>query len=130
VQGFVADNSGAGNSFSERADQIGNPNTGLGLPLNFFNTAAFVQPPLGRFGDAARGTITGPGSVTVNFGLSKGMRFGKDGQRRADFRWEVNNLLNHPNFSGLSTIINSSTYGRVLGVQGMRTMDFNLRVNF
>jgi hypothetical protein len=130
VQGFIADNSGAGNSFSERADQIGNPNSGPSQPLSFFNTAAFLQPPLGRFGDAARGTITGPGSVTVNFGLSKGMRFGKDGQRRADFRWEVNNLLNHPNFSGLSTIINSSTYGRVLGVQGMRTMDFNLRVNF
>ncbi len=130
VQGFVADNSGAGNSFSERADQVGDPNTGLGLPLNFFNTAAFGQPPLGRFGDAARGTITGPGAVTVNFGLSKGMRFGKDGQRRADFRWEVNNLLNHPNFGGLSTVINSSTYGRVLGVQGMRTMGFQLRVNF
>ncbi len=130
VQGFTADNSGAGNSFSERADQVGNPNVGPGLPLLFFNTAAFVQPPTGRFGNAARGTITGPGSVTLNLGLGKGIRFGKDNSRRIDFRWDCTNLLNHPNFSRLSTVINSSTYGRVLDTGGMRTMNFQIRVNF
>jgi hypothetical protein len=130
VQGFAADNSGAGNSFSVRANQVGNPNTGAGQPLNFFNTAAFVVPAAGQFGDAARGTIAGPSSIVVNFGTTKQIRIGKDNQKRVDFSWNVNNLFNTVNLTGLSTIVNSTTYGRVTGAAGMRTMTAQIRVNF
>jgi hypothetical protein len=47
-----------------------------------------------------------------------------------DLRWELANLTNTPNFTGLATVVNSATYGRVLGARPMRTMDFILRVNF
>jgi hypothetical protein len=130
IQGFAADNSGAGNSFSVRADQVGNPNTGLGQPLNFFNTAAFVAPPAGQFGDAARGTITGPSAFVVNLGTTKQIRIGKENQKRVDFSWNVSNLFNEVNLTGLSTVVNSTTYGRVIGAAGMRTMTAQIRVNF
>jgi hypothetical protein len=45
-------------------------------------------------------------------------------------RWEVQNLTNHPNFSGISTVVNSDTYGRVTSAGTMRTMDINVRVAF
>ncbi|HLW44528.1 MAG TPA: hypothetical protein VKS00_08560, partial [Candidatus Acidoferrales bacterium] len=99
-------------------------------PLHFFDTSAFVAPPVGTFGDASRNTICGPGSFNINAGLSKSMVFGKDQQRRMTLAWQVQNLTNTPNFSGLSTVVNSFTYGRVQSVKPMRTMDISLRVNF
>jgi trimeric autotransporter adhesin len=87
-------------------------------------------PPPGRYGDAARNTITGPGAFTLSAQLAKTFSFGRDHNRRVDFRWEVNNLTNTPNLTGLSTVVNSATYGRVQGASGMRTMDFMTRVNF
>jgi hypothetical protein len=132
VLGSASNNSGTGNSFSERADQVGNPSLPRHqrTPQLWFNTAAFVLPPAGRFGNAARNTIPGPGTVQMNFSMGKGIRFGRDGRTRMDLRWEVNNLFNHPNFTGLSTVVNSSTYGRVQGARPMRSMDLQIRMNF
>ncbi|MGH9729846.1 MAG: TonB-dependent receptor [Candidatus Acidiferrales bacterium] len=130
--GPPSDNTASGGGFSERANQIGDPclPAGQRTPLNFFNTAAFVAPPVGTFGDASRNTICGPGSFSINAGLSKSMVFGKDQQRRMTLAWQVQNLTNTPNFSGLSTVVNSFTYGRVTRAGSMRTMNLSLRVNF
>jgi len=130
--GSAANNSGTGANFSERPDQIGSASLpgSQRTPLRFFNTDAFAVPAPGRFGTAGRNTIPGPGMVTVNAALSRFLRFGKDDQRRVDFRWEVQNLFNTPNFTGLGTVLGSSNYGRVLGVRPMRTMNLQMRVNF
>ncbi|MBI3671139.1 MAG: carboxypeptidase regulatory-like domain-containing protein [Acidobacteria bacterium] len=132
VLGGSVDNGGVGAGFSSRADQVGSPSLPAGQrdPLHFFNTAAFVLPPPGRFGNAGRNTIPGPGLFTFIFALARRMSFGKDKQRRLDLRWEVSNLTNTPNFTGLSTVVNSTTYGRVMGARPMRSMDFVMRVNF
>ncbi len=132
VLGGVTDNGGVGAGFSTRADQAGNPSLpgDQRAPLHFFNTAAFVLPPPGRFGDAARNTISGPGNFAFNFALARRIPFGKDQQHRIDLRWELSNLTNTPNFTGLSTVVNSASYGRVLGARAMRTMDFVMRVSF
>jgi hypothetical protein len=132
VLGSAANGSGTGPTFSGRANQIGDPN----LPgdqrtsLLFFNTAAFAVPLPGQFGDAARNTITGPGAVQFNMALAKAMQFGKDGQHRLDARLETQNLLNHPNFQGLNTVVNAATFGRVQGTKQMRTLDMTLRWRF
>jgi hypothetical protein len=39
-------------------------------------------------------------------------------------------VTNTPSFTGLSTVVNSSTFGRVTGAASMRTMDFTTRLNF
>jgi hypothetical protein len=66
----------------------------------------------------------------MNLQMAKNLRLGRDGQRRMEIRWEVNNLTNTPNFTGLSTVVNSATFGRVTGVSGMRSMTIRTRVNF
>jgi hypothetical protein len=130
--GNAANNSGTGNSFSERPDQVADASLPRSQrdPLHFFNTAAFVLPPAGRFGNAGRNTIPGPGLITVNGSVGRWIALGKDRQRRIDLRWEVQNLFNTPNFTGLNTVVNSTTYGRVQGARQMRTMDLNIRFNF
>lgn len=119
-------------TYSERANAVANPNlpSGQQTPLHWFNTAAFVAPVGSCIGDAGRDTITGPGAFTWNAQLAKTFAFGRDQQRHLEVRWESNNVLNTPNFTGLSTVVNSSTFGRVVGAATMRTMDVTMRVNF
>lgn len=130
--GAAANNSGTGANFSERADQIGDPNIGLcgGPPLAYFNTAAFAAPPAGEYGDAQRDSIEGPCSFSWNFSIGKSFRFGPDQRHHFDARWEINNLTNTPTFTGLSTTLGSTFFGRVTTAGSMRTMDINVRFNF
>jgi len=132
LQGNAADNTGTGSNFSTRADQIANPNlpSGQRAPLHFFNTSAFALPSALQFGDAARNTITGPGTFWINLALTKKFRTGQDGRVHTDVRWEVQNLTNSPTFVGLHTIVDSAQFGRVDSVKPMRNMDLMLRVNF
>jgi hypothetical protein len=118
--------------FSERADQVADS----ALPASertttdWFNTAAFTTPVGTCIGDAPRNTIIGPGSFTTNFSVNRGIQYGRDGLRRVDIAWNVTNLTNTPSFSGLSTVVGSSTFGRVLSAGAMRTMNFTARWNF
>jgi trimeric autotransporter adhesin len=132
VLGNDASCGGTGTSFSGRADQIGGANLPAyeRTPFHWFYTTAFVVPPCGQYGDAARNTITGPGMANVNLGVSRGFRFGQEGRHRLDVRWDVRNLFNTANFTGLSTVVNSQTFGWVLGARAMRTMDVSLRWNW
>ena len=114
---------------SERADQSGNPSLTSPTVLEWFNTAAF-SIPTACFGDAPRNSVIGPGTFTINSGLTKTISFGRDGLRRLDFSWNTTNLLNHPNYTGLSTVLGSRTFGEITSVAGMRTMTFTTRFNF
>jgi hypothetical protein len=114
---------------SERADQNGNPALANPTVQEWFNTALFTTPT-GCFGDAPRNSVIGPGSFTINSGISKTIQFGRDGLRRLDFTWNASNLLNHVNFTGLSTVLGSPTFGQITGAGAMRSMTFTTRVNF
>jgi len=114
---------------SERANQSGDPSLSSPTVLEWFNTAEF-SIPTACFGDAPRNSVIGPGAFTINTGVTKTIPFGRDGLRRLDFSWNASNLLNHPNFTGLSTVLGSSTFGEITSVAGMRTMTFTTRFNF
>jgi trimeric autotransporter adhesin len=114
---------------SERANQTGGYALANPTVQEWFNTAAF-SAPTGCFGDAARNSVVGPGAFTMNTGLSKTIQFGRDGLRRLDINWNVTNILNHVNYSGISTVFGSSTFGQVTGAGGMRAMSIETRVNF
>ena len=94
----------------------------------FFNTAAFAIPA-GPYGTAGRNTITGPGLNVINLNVRKSFRLDENG-RRIDFSWQVTNLLNHPNWAGVSTAVNNLNFGQVTSVSAMRQMTANLRVRF
>jgi hypothetical protein len=116
---------------SERADVAAGQGITLANPTvqEWFNTSAF-QVPAGCFGGSARNAVIGPGAFTINAGLSKTIQFGRDGLRRLDFSWNTTNLLNHVNYSGLSTVFGSPTFGQITGAGAMRSMQFTTRVNF
>ena len=114
---------------SERADQASGSALANPTIQEWFNTAAFGAPTE-CFGDAPRNSVIGPGAFTVNSGVSKTFQFGRDGLRRLDFVWNANNIFNQVNYTGLSTVLGSSTFGQITGAAGMRSMTFTTRVNF
>jgi hypothetical protein len=80
----------------------------LGGPSRYFDPAAFCLQPAGSYGNLGRNTLIGPGIVMVNPSISKQFRITE--RLRLQFRTEVFNALNHPNFAIPSqrTIFSSS----------------------
>lgn len=132
VLGSAINNSGTGANQSERSDYNGFP---ISLPSSqqttdhFFNTLAFVSPTPGRFGDAGRNIIPGPGLLNVNLALNKTIRLKGEG-KRVEFQTQVQNVLNHPNFTGLNTTVDSTNFGHLSSTRGLRTVEFDLRFRF
>src|SRR4029453_2939688 len=62
----------------------------------WFNTAAFVAPPPGRFGNSPRLSFHNPGLANVDLMIGKRL-FVSDGMS-AVFRPEFFNVFNHTNF--------------------------------
>jgi Carboxypeptidase regulatory-like domain len=130
--GNASNNSGTGSNFSERTDQIAAPDLGIcgGPALGFFNTAAFAAPLPGEYGDEHRGAIEGPCQFNWSLSLAKSFRFGPEQRHTLNASWEIQNLANTANFSGVGTALGSTTFGRVTSVGSMRTMDFMIRFNY
>ena len=83
----------AGCTFGTGSIAAGTP---LGTPTHWFDPCAFVPQPLGTFGNLGRNTLIGPGRSTIDFLVNKHFRISE--KRELQFRTEVFNLLNHPNF--------------------------------
>jgi len=125
VAGNQSDSAGTGATGTTRPNA-----TGLSVDSGggFFNTAAFILPLPGEFGDAGRNTIPGPGSVALN--ASFGRSFGLGERRALEFRFDGTNVLNHVNIATVGTTINSSTYGLPLTAGAMRALSVTLRFRF
>jgi hypothetical protein len=123
---------GVGPLFSQRPDQTGDPNLPSWQQTNnrFFDVSAFSLPQANSFGNAARGSIVGPGFFTVNAAFGRRMHFGRDDRYQFELRWEVQNLTNSASFSNVITVIDAADAGVVTGAKAMRSMDVFLRLRF
>jgi hypothetical protein len=112
-----------------RADYNGAP---IALPdptvAEYFNVAAFAVPTAGAFGSASRNTIRGPGSATVNVSLMKSVSLA--GLRGFSVRLQAANVLNAVQWSTIDTVVNSPTFGHVVGVRPMRSVQIVARMLF
>jgi hypothetical protein len=67
------------------------------LPNGYVNPAAFAVPLPGTYGNLQRGSVHGPGDWQADLTVQK--RFPIRETMNVEFRAEVYNLLNHPNFA-------------------------------
>ncbi|MCC6589796.1 MAG: carboxypeptidase regulatory-like domain-containing protein [Bryobacterales bacterium] len=84
----------------------------------WFDTAAFGAPPVGRFGNAAKGVIKGPHVNIWHVGLFKTFRI----TEKFRLRWELTatNFFNHPNYNNPGTTITApGSLGVISGVGGV-----------
>jgi hypothetical protein len=113
----------------------------------FFNTSAFVPAPLVHagglidgefpvsgdgtiFGSLGRNILRGPDQHNFDMALIKGTKITE--KVRMIFRWEVFNVLNHPNFANPASDVSSpSTFGKISAMSvNPRIMQYGLKLEF
>ena len=127
------DNSGTGRSIlgfgaNDRPNVVGNPALSQRSPDQWFNQGAFAFPAPGTFGDAGRNILDGPGYQNVNASLIKNTAITES--VNLQFRAEVFNLFNHPNFNLPDNFLGSSSFGRITSARDPRHVQFGLKLLF
>jgi len=111
-----------------RPDRISGSLTGPKTVQQWFNTAAFAQPPAGYFGNAGTGIIQGPGVINFDMAFYKDFRIKE--RHTIEFRAELFNIFNHTNFSGVQTAFGAGNYGQITSARDPRIAEFALRYSF
>ncbi len=103
---------------TQTADLVGDFNVlgNIGSAGKWFDTTVFAQPTGIRFGETGRNQFRGPGAWSLDLSLFRIFPIG--GQRRLEFRFQGNNILNHPVFANPSSGITSGTFGQITGIGG------------
>ena len=119
---------GSGNQFY---NLVGDPHiktTAFTDSAVWFNKGAFARPAPGTFGVQPRNLLRNPGFINWDVGLRK--NFHVTEIQRLQFRFEVFNVLNHPNWNGANANPTSGTFGLVTGKGGNRTLQLALKYIF
>jgi hypothetical protein len=133
---------GRGGLGSALADCNGTAAT-LGSPDGWFDTTVFSKPQTqsgtvgtasfvpAKLGTCGRNTQEGPGYKLADFALSRNFNYFGEG-RSLQFRWEVFNFTNTPQFGLPGHDLNSgSSFGKITNLQAdPRVMQFALRFAF
>jgi hypothetical protein len=104
-----------------------------GAPSNQFNAAAFITPPSSSFGNVPRNAGVGPRFAQVDFSLVKQTPLSE--KWNMQFRTDLFNIANHPNFAnpdGNTTDPNfgrsSQTIGSTVGTGTSRQIQFSVKL--
>ncbi len=150
--------SGSGVNFSwngndlNRPNEVGDPNkagpvaanptciapTQVHTLSNWFNPCAFIAAPPGELGNAPRAPLYGPRFVNTDFSLIKHFPLPYREGLQLDFRTEIFNLFNHPQFflpgsslTGQQDLNAPSSLAKVTQtVNNPRLIQFALKLNF
>jgi hypothetical protein len=128
----------------EKADAVAgqDPNSGPHTVQQWFNTGAFTDRAFfnaagrpifaGRFGNAEKGSILGPGLYTIDLGLFKEFKLSSEVGLKLSV--QAQNVTNHPNYGLPETNLTSPNYGRITtlqpGVLGSRIVVIGARLQF
>jgi carboxypeptidase family protein len=106
-----------------RPNLVGDPNAGscpggaaAGTASCWFNTSAFVRPPVYTFGDLGRNTLRGARFQNLDMSLFKSFPFAE--KLRLEFRAEAFNLLNHVNLGQPDATVGDAGFGKVTSTRG------------
>ncbi|MGH9326276.1 MAG: carboxypeptidase regulatory-like domain-containing protein [Terriglobia bacterium] len=115
--------------YGDRPNLVGNPNNGPKTPEDWFNLQAFervTQP--GQFGSSGRNVVQAPGLVDWDFSFFKNFHVAES--KSLQFRAEIFNLLNRPNFGVPVNDINSPSFGQIQSASPPRLIQLALKFLF
>jgi outer membrane receptor protein involved in Fe transport len=139
---LAADKLGLLTTFTQRANLVPgcDPNSGFHKSINqFFNTACFVQPLAGQFGNTGRDILRGPGINNWDMGIGKDFKFTE--RVAFQFRAEAFNVFNHAQYGydpNTATSINApvdnnpndAAYGKVIAARPGRIIQLGGKIVF
>ncbi len=97
-------------------------------PGLWFDTRAFSPAPYGSFGNSGRNILDGPAYRDLSLSLLKDSRL-REG-KILQFRAEVFNLANHPNFHLPDIFFGSPSFGRISSAAAARRVQLGLKLLF
>jgi hypothetical protein len=123
----VSNSTGGG---GDRPNRIADGNLSAGSRSidHWFDLTAFVSPAQYTFGNAARGTLVGPGQFNVDLGVHR--NFPITESKYLSFRWEMFNAFNHANFADPNASIGSAVAGQISSTAPARIMQVALKAVF
>jgi hypothetical protein len=128
----AVDIAGVAGSGGQYYNLVGDPNEGRtefdGTRAVWFNRNAFQAPAAGTFAtNWERNNLRQPGFWDLHMSLRKSVRLGT---HRAEFKWDVFNVLNHTNLGAASGNPTSADFGTIVSRTGNRTMQIGLQYIF
>jgi hypothetical protein len=113
-----------------RPNRIANGRLDDPTPNRWFDVSAFPPVPLNsfQFGNSGRNILDGPGRIVTNSALSRNFKFRESDNLQ--FRWELFNVSNHPNFNLPVTAVNAANAATITSAGSGRLMQFALRYSF
>ncbi|HXN23046.1 MAG TPA: carboxypeptidase regulatory-like domain-containing protein [Candidatus Dormibacteraeota bacterium] len=108
---FAGVGPGSGAQFWNQVASADVARTSFTSSATWFNKNAFAQPAPGTFGAQKRNGLRNPGFWSWDLGIRK--NFPVTEIQRLQFRLEVFNLLNHPNWGGANNNPKSGSFGQV-----------------
>src|SRR5499426_1477142 len=138
VQGIVSLQSGSpfsitasnvhntGSFVPQYANRVGNGKLENPTPDMWFNLTAFTQPAVGTQGNAARNILDGPSFKNFDFSVTKNNRIAEG--FNVQFRAELFNILNHPNFGLPNGNISQTAKGTITSVADGRDIQLGLKL--
>lgn len=100
---------------TRRPNLVGNPSVSNQDPSRWFNTAAFCAPGTAGcagptiFGTLGRNVIEGPGFNNFDFSIIKNTKVSE--YLKVQFRTEIFDVFNHPNFGQPGRVVGASNFG-------------------
>ncbi len=105
---------------------LANPSIG-----EWFDVSAFAQPAPYTFGNSGRNFLYGPGFENVNLSVAKNFRIGFLGEAgRLQFRADVNDIMNHPNFGMPNSSIGTAAAGTITNALTSRNIQLGAKLSF
>lgn len=152
LSGVDSSGSGSGLSRTQHPDRVGDGNLSNPTRDQWLDVNAFVCPglsvrtscrigvnpltdarPIGRFGTAGVGIITGPGTINLSLGLNKAFYLTE--RIKLEAGASFTNVANHVNLADPNLTITSSGFGRITSARtselgGSRTGQVTMRLSF
>ena len=103
-------------ALTDRPNLIGSPYPSNQTPNNWVQPSAFSNPFIAAgnrcaFGSAGRNILRGPGLGTWDFALARSFRLGES--KAFEFRVEMFNIFNRPNFATPQADVAAPSFGRI-----------------
>tara|TARA_B100001123_G_scaffold411037_2_gene506836 strand:- start:8605 stop:11874 length:3270 start_codon:yes stop_codon:yes gene_type:complete len=119
-----------GSGPAQRPNLVGDPNLPghLRTSERWFNTEAFQLQDRFTFGDAGRNIVFAPSFSNIDLALQKSWYL--ESGSVIEFRWEVFNVLNAPNFGIPNRFFGTPNFGRIFRAGLAREMQFGARFRF
>jgi Carboxypeptidase regulatory-like domain len=129
--GLSTSSNNSGTAIGNRPDRICNGMLRNATVNEFFDVACFVDPAPGQLGNSSRTPLFGPDFVNFDTSLFKSFPLGFREGARLEFRTEVFNIFNHPQFANPGTTLDAAGFGQITStVNNPRLIQFALKLLF